>query len=125
MSYTATIPILSHQIINDMILIYGKHDFHKATFEFAYELMKRYNPDILDVPLVGMEIPQHPVPAYSSVKASKMMPSIDAEAYFDENLAIALLGELEFRDERFVTIENILQDKRKRRIIMDFASLNQ
>ncbi len=53
------------------------------------------------------------------------MPSIDAEAYFDENLAIALLGELEFLDERFVTIENILQDKRKRRIIMDFASLNQ
>ena len=125
MSYTATIPILSHQIINDMILIYGKHDFHKATFEFAYELMKRYNPDLLNVPLVGMEIPQHPVPAYSSVKASKMMPSIDAEAYFDVDLAISLLAELEFHAERKVTIESILQDKRKRRIIMDFTSLTQ
>ena len=53
-----------------------------------------------------------------------MMPSIDAEAYFDIDLAISLLGELEFHEERFVTIENILKDKRKRRIIMDFASLS-
>ena len=36
-----------------LILIYGKHDFHKAMFEFAYELMKRYNPDVLEIPLVG------------------------------------------------------------------------
>lgn len=123
MSYTSTIPILSHQIINDMILIYGKHDFHNAMFEFAYELMKRYNPSVLEIPLVGMEIPQHPIPAYSSVRESKMMPSIDAEAFFDEGLAISLLNELNFNEDRFVTIENILADKRKRRIIMDFASI--
>ena len=123
MSYTSTIPILSHQIINDMILIYGKHDFHKAMFEFAYELMKRYNPDVLEIPLVGMEIPQHPIPAYSSVRESKMMPSIDAEAFFDEELAISLLNRLRFNGDRIVTIDSILTDKRKKRIIMDFASL--
>ena len=122
MSYTATIPILSHQIINDMILIYGKHDFHNATFEFAYELMKRFNPKMLEIPLVGMEIPQHPVPAFSSVRASKMMPSIEAEAFFDENLTRHLLGKLQF-NQREVKIESILSDKRKRRIIMDYASL--
>lgn len=123
MSYTSTIPILSHQIINDMILIYGKHDFHKAMFEFAHELMKRYNPDVLEIPLVGMEIPQHPIPAYSSVRESKMMPSIDAEAFFDEQLAISLLNQLNFHVDRIVTIDSILADKRKRRIVMDFASL--
>ena len=125
MFYTATIPILSHQIINDMILIYGKHDFHNATFEFAYELMKRFNPKMLEIPLVGMEIPQHPVPAFSSVRASKMMPSIEAEAFFDENLVRNLLGKLKFHPGRNVTIENILTDKRKRRIIMDYASFMQ
>jgi hypothetical protein len=123
MSYTSTIPILSHQIINDMVLIYGKHDFHKAMFEFAHELMKRYNPKILEVPLVGMEIPQHPIPAYSSVRESKKMPSIDAEAFFDRELAESLLRKLNFNDGREVTIEQIMSDKRKRRIIMDFASL--
>ena len=123
MSYTSTIPILSHQIINDMILIYGKHDFHKAMFEFAYELMKRYNPDVLEIPLVGMEIPQHPIPAYSSVRESKMMPSIDAEAFFDEELALFLLNRLRFNGDRIVTIDSILADKRKKRIVMDFASL--
>ncbi len=122
MSYTATIPILSHQIINDMILIYGKHDFHNATFEFAYELMKRFNAKMLDIPLVGMEIPQHPVPAFSSVRASKMMPSIDAEAFFDEVLVRNLLDILKFHSDRNVTIESVLSDKRKRRIIMDYAS---
>ena len=119
------IPILSHQIINDMILIYGKHDFHNATFEFAYELMKRFNPKMLEIPLVGMQIPQHPVPAFSSVRASKMMPSIEAEAFFDENLTRYLLNKLEFNPKREVTIENILSDKRKRRIIMDYASLSK
>ena len=66
--------------------------FHNAsTFEFAYELMKRFNPKMLETPLVGMQIPQHPVPAFSSVRASKMMPSIEAEAFFDENLTRYLL----------------------------------
>ena len=123
MLYTSTIPILTHQIINDMVLIYGNHDFHNAMFEFAYELMKRYNPDALEIPLVGMEIPQHPIPAYSSVRESKSMPSIDAEAFFDDEIVNALLDKLDFNEDRIVTIESILADKRKKRIIMDFASL--
>tara|TARA_B100000003_G_C10651164_1_gene259127 strand:- start:10 stop:426 length:417 start_codon:yes stop_codon:yes gene_type:complete len=123
MLYTSTIPILTHQIINDMVLIYGNHDFHNAMFEFAYELMKRYNPGALEIPLVGMEIPQHPIPAYSSVRESKSMPSIDAEAFFDDEIVNALLDKLDFNEDRIVTIESILADKRKKRIIMDFASL--
>ena len=52
-----------------------------------------------------------------------MMPSIEAEAFFDENLTRQLLGKLQFNPEREVKIESILSDKRKRRIIMDYASL--
>ena len=123
MSYTSTFPVLSHQIINDMVLIYGKHAFHVAMFEFAFELMKRYSPNLLEIPLVGMQIPQHPIEPYSTVRASKQMPSIDAEAFFDEKIARKLLSSIQFESEREVRIESVLDDKRKKRIVMDYASI--
>ena len=123
MSYTSTFPVLSHQIINDMVLIYGKHAFHIAMFEFAFELLKRYSPDLLDIPLVGMQIPQHPIEPFSTVRASKQMPSIDAEAFFDQELASKFLSFIQFEPSKEIKINSILGDKRKKRIVMDYASM--
>ena len=113
MSYTSTFPVLSHQIINDMVLIYGKHAFHIAMFEFAFELLKRYSLDLLDIPLVGMQIPQHPIEPFSTVRASKQMPSIDAEAFFDQELASKVLSFIQFEPSKEIKINSILGDKER------------
>ena len=52
-----------------------------------------------------------------------MMPSIEAEAFFDENLTRHLLGKLQFNPEREVKIESILSSISVFMIIMDYASL--
>ena len=53
----------------------------------------------------------------------KKEKDVEAWEFFDEELAISLLNRLRFNGDRIVTIDSILADKRKKRIVMDFASL--
>lgn len=126
MTYTKTLPILSLPIINKTSLIYGKHAFHEGLFEFAYELLKRFNPVLLDIPLVGMSIPQHFVEPYSTVAASKTMPSQEAKAYYEPALVEEILlkeNSSIYSEEFNISLDLISENERFRRIAMDFSSL--
>ena len=122
MNYTKTLPIISLPIVNKMALVYGKHIFHNGLFEFSYELLKRFSPDLLEIPLVGMSIPQHYIEPYKTVKESKIMPSHLARAYFDQNLVIECLNLGSNISTVQINQNEIFADERKRRIAMDYAS---
>lgn len=124
MSYTKTLPILSNNIVNKVALVYGKHNFHHGLFEFVYELLRRFSPSLLEIPFVGMQLPQHPVEPFSTVKESKIMPSHLAKAHWDEELVInCIVAASESKSEEVFLIDDISTDERKRRIAMDFASI--
>jgi len=125
MQYTKTLPIISIEIVNKIALVYSKHNFHNGLFEFSHELLQRFAPSLLDIPLVGMSIPQHFVEPYSTVAKSKTMPSQEVEAYWDPSLvseALVLNKNAKSCKHEF-NINLVANDKRKRRIAMDFASM--
>jgi len=125
MQYTKTLPIISIEVVNKAALVYSKHNFHSGLFEFSHELLQRFTPSLLDIPLVGMSIPQHFVEPYSTVAKSKTMPSQEAEAFWDPTLvseALVLNKNAKSCKYNF-DIDLVANDKRKRRIAMDFASM--
>jgi hypothetical protein len=124
MRYTKALPVFSNPIINDVCKVYASLNEKNPHYEFAFELMRRFSPEMLDVPLVGMALPQLEVEPFSTISQSKSTPSIDAEAFFDRNVAVAFLSSFTQPPSRKITIELVESNKRLKRIIMDYAALS-
>jgi len=124
MRYTKALPVFSNPIINNVCKVYATLNDENSHFEFAFELMRRFSPEMLDVPLVGMALPQVDVEPFSTISKSKSTPSIDAEAFFDRDIAVAFLSSFTQPPSRKITLEMVESNKRLKRIIMDYAALS-
>ena len=124
MRYTKALPVFSNPVINDVCKVYSSLNQENLHFEFAFELMRRLSPEMLDVPLVGMALPQLEVEPFSTISQSKSTPSIDAEAFFDREVAATFLSSFTQSPSRMITLDMVESNKRLKRIIMDYAALS-
>jgi hypothetical protein len=87
-----TLPVLATDTVNMCAALYNKHDPREGPLEFVYFLLKRFAPELLDIPFAGHALPLHPVEPYMTAAATKSMPNQLAEAYYDPQLVSETLG---------------------------------
>lgn len=141
MAHTQLIPILANDAVNICASIYHNFGTRDSIYEFVYYALKKFEPDLLDIPFAGQSLPMHYVKPYMTVADSKKMPSMVAEAYFDETLILNNLPTLFYKDnfiqsffykvERKLKVRlfhrtnkipiSQLNTQIKKRIAMDFA----
>ena len=98
MSHTQLIPILANDAVNICASIYHYLGTKESIYEFVYYALKKFEPGLLDIPFVGQSLPMHFVEPYMTVAESKKMPSMLAEAYYDESLILNNLSTLFYKD---------------------------
>lgn len=141
MSCTQVIPVLANDAVNICASIYHHLGTKESIYEFVYYTLKKFEPNLLDVPFAGQSLPMHYVEPYMTVAETKAMPSIVAEAYYDESLILNNLSALFYKDNFIQSFAykvdkkllkslfhktnrlpiSSLNTQRKKRIAMDFA----
>lgn len=78
--------LLSLDVVNEAACIIGKHCDDPPGVEFSYYLLRRFAPELLDVPFAGQSLPLHFVAPWKTVEESKAMPAIERPGYTDLKL---------------------------------------
>tara|TARA_R110001583_G_scaffold105202_1_gene252649 strand:+ start:16007 stop:16900 length:894 start_codon:yes stop_codon:yes gene_type:complete len=145
MSHTQLIPVLANDAVNICASIYHHLGNKESISEFVYFALKKFEPELLDIPFAGQSLPMHYVKPYMTVADSKSMPNMLAEAYYDEALILNNLPSLFYKDnflqlftyklDRKLNISlfhksklwpiSTLNTQGKKRIAMDFACSSQ
>ncbi|HUM35299.1 MAG TPA: hypothetical protein PLQ85_00345 [Anaerolineae bacterium] len=86
--------LLSLDPVNEAACIAGKHNLAGAKYEFAFHVLRRFSPTLLDIPLVGCALPLHYVPPHKSERESKENPGNLAQAFFDCSLVTEGLSKI-------------------------------
>ena len=116
MSHTQLIPILANDAVNICASIYHHLGSKESIYEFVYYALKKFEPDLLNVPFAGQSLPMHYVVPYMTVAESKRMPHQLDEAYYDESLILNNLSAL-FYKANFI---QLFAYKVNRRLKMNF-----